>query len=179
MQGTPATWRLLLESGWDGNRKLKVFCGGEALKRSLADALLSRAGEVWNFYGPTETTIWSTAWKVAPNETVAIGRPLANTRLYILDPLQRPLPVGAVGEICLGGEGLARGYLNLPELTVEKFIIDPFARVRGERLYRTGDLGHFRPDGTVECLGRSDHQVKIRGFRIELGEVETAFVRLL
>ncbi len=174
MQGTPATWRLLLESGWRGNRKLKVFCGGEALKRTLADDLLGRAGEVWNFYGPTETTIWSTAWKVAPGEPIAIGRPLANTRLYILDALQRAIPAGAVGEICLGGDGLALGYLERPELTAEKFIPDPFARAAGARLYRTGDLGRFRPDGTVECLGRIDHQVKIRGFRIELGEVEAA-----
>lgn len=172
MQGTPATWRLLIESGWRGDRKLKVFCGGETLKRTLADELLTRAGEVWNFYGPTETTIWSTCWKVAPEEPIAIGRPLANTRLYLLHPFGQPVPVGTVGELYLGGDGLARGYLNRPELTAERFVNNPFASEPGRLLYRTGDLARYRPDGTVECLGRIDHQVKIRGFRIELGEIE-------
>lgn len=173
MQATPATWRLLLEAGWAGNKNLKIFCGGEALKRSLADELLSHAKEVWNFYGPTETTIWSTAWKVAREGPILIGRPLANTQLHILDPHQNLVPLGAAGELHIGGEGLARGYLNRPELTLERFVANPFVKEGADRLYKTGDLARRMPDGQVECLGRMDHQVKIRGFRIELGEVET------
>jgi amino acid adenylation domain-containing protein len=173
MQATPATWRLLIETEWKGDQRLKIFCGGEALKRELADELLSRALEVWNFYGPTETTIWSSAWRVVPGESVLIGRPLANTRFYILDPELRPVPTGAIGELHIGGVGLARGYLHRSELTAEKFIADPFSQNQSARLYKTGDLARFLPDGNVECLGRIDHQVKIRGFRVETGEVET------
>lgn len=172
MQATPATWRLLLESGWNGSSDLKIICGGEALKAALAAELLAHSAEVWNFYGPTETTIWSTAAKVAQDDLVTIGHPLANTQLYILDSLLRPVPVGAVGELHIGGDGLARGYLNRPELTAEKFVANPF--VSGARIYKTGDLARFLPDGSVECLGRVDHQVKVRGFRIEPGEIENA-----
>jgi amino acid adenylation domain-containing protein len=173
MQATPATWRLLLEAGWTGNKDLKIFCGGEALKRELADTLLSYGKEVWNFYGPTETTIWSTAWQVTPGEIISIGSPLANTQLFILDNHLRPVPVGTAGELYISGAGIARGYLKRDELTVERFIPNPFAKAAEGRLYRTGDLARYLPDGSVECLGRVDHQVKIRGFRIELGEVET------
>jgi amino acid adenylation domain-containing protein len=170
MQATPATWRLLMEAGWRGTPDLTIFCGGEALKRDLADALSARGKHVWNFYGPTETTIWSTAWKVAPGEPISIGRPLANTRLYILDAARRPVPIGTAGELYIGGAGLARGYFNRQELTAEKFVTDGRNQ---ERLYETGDLARYLPDGTVECLGRVDHQVKVRGFRIELGEIES------
>jgi amino acid adenylation domain-containing protein len=173
MQATPSTWKLLIESGWQGRKQLKVFCGGEALTRSLADELLNRVREVWNFYGPTETTIWSTAGKVQPGTSISIGRPLANTQLYILDPRLNLLPVGAIGELHIGGDGVALGYLNRPELTAQRFIRDPFSNDPSRRLYKTGDLARYLPDGQVECLGRIDHQVKIRGFRIELGEVET------
>lgn len=173
MQGTPATWRLLLESGWQGKNSLRVLCGGEALKRELADELLSHTREVWNFYGPTETTIWSTAWKVEREVPVSIGRPLANTQLYILDQHLRPVPVGVTGELHIGGDGVARGYLNLPELTRQKFLADPFSANPDSRMYKTGDLARFLPDGRVECLGRIDQQVKVRGFRIEPGEIET------
>jgi amino acid adenylation domain-containing protein len=173
MQATPATWRLLIESGWPGNRNLKIFCGGEALSRSLADALLERGREVWNFYGPTETTIWSTVWKAQPDEAVLIGRPLANTCCYILDANMRPVPVGVAGELFIGGAGVARGYRSRAELTAEKFIPNPFTSAGGERLYKTGDLARYLPDGQMECLGRIDQQVKIRGFRIEPGEVES------
>ena len=162
MQATPTTWRLLIESGWEGGKDLRILCGGEALSRSLADALLDRVGVVWNFYGPTETTIWSTAWKVVPDVPIAIGRPLANTQLYILDSQLQPVPVGVTGDLHIGGHGLARGYLDRPELTAEKFIINPFGKSRQRRLYKTGDLARYRPDGTVECLGRMDHQVKVR-----------------
>jgi amino acid adenylation domain-containing protein len=172
MQATPATWRLLIESGWTGDKRLRVFCGGEALKRSLADELLARAGEVWNVYGPTETTIWSTAWKVVPGVPISIGRPLANTRLYILDERGRPVPIGTAGELHIAGDGVARGYLGLPELTAQRFVVEPFHSDPAARMYKTGDLARYLPDGNVECLGRTDHQVKVRGFRIELGEVE-------
>ncbi len=177
MQGTPTIWRLLIESGWTGNQELRILCGGEALSRTLADALLSRADEVWNFYGPTETTIWSTAWKVIPDAPIAIGRPLANTQLYILDNQLQPVPVGVAGELHIGGDGLARGYLGRPELTTAKFIANPFSQDHESRLYKTGDWARYQPDGTVQCLGRIDQQVKIRGFRIELGEIETALRR--
>lgn len=172
MQATPATWRLLLENGWSGNQNLKIFCGGEALTRALADQLLPRAQEVWNLYGPTETTIWSGVWKVEPDKPVSIGRPVANTQFYILDKNLQATPICVAGELHIGGDGLARGYFKRPELTAEKFIENPF--VKGQRIYKTGDLARFLPDGTVECLGRTDHQVKVRGFRIELGDIESA-----
>lgn len=174
MQGTPATWRLMIDAGWSGKKDLKVFCGGEALPPNLAEELIVRSQAVWNFYGPTETTIWSTAWKVMSGEPICIGRPLANTQAYILDSSSRPVPVGVVGELYLGGAGVARGYLGRPDLTAERFVPNPFSPDAGARLYRTGDLARYLPDGRIECLGRVDYQVKIRGFRIELGEIETA-----
>lgn len=173
LQGTPATWRLLLESGWTGSKSLTGFCGGEALKRSLADDLLLRVAALWNFYGPTETTIWSTAWKVLPSEPISIGRPLGNTQVYVLDEVLLPLPVGTVGELHIGGDGVARGYLGQPELTAQKFVSVCLPGQRERRVYKTGDLARFMPDGSLQCLGRVDHQVKVRGFRIELGEIES------
>ena len=174
MQATPATWRLLFESGWRGNRKLKVLVGGEALPAELAQELVSRCGPVWNMYGPTETTIWSSVYRVQGDEgrILPIGRPIANTSFYILDPEQQPVAIGCEGELYIGGEGLARGYFERPELTAEKFVADPFRNRPQARMYRTGDLARHREDGNVEYLGRLDHQVKIRGFRIELGEIE-------
>ncbi len=174
MQATPTTWRLLVESGWNGKKDFRVICGGEAMPQSLGVELTSRVGEVWNFYGPTETTIWSTAWKVEAGATISIGRPLANTQLYILDSQLQPVPVGVAGDLYIGGEGLARGYRGREDLTAEKFIANPFVNDVHARIYNTGDCARYLPDGTVECLGRVDHQVKIRGFRIELGDVETA-----
>jgi amino acid adenylation domain-containing protein len=173
MQATPVTWRLLIEAGWTGGG-LKVFCGGEALSRELARQLMRRSTSVWNLYGPTETTIWSSVFQVTDSikATVPIGRPIANTQMYILDSQQRPVPAEDIGELCIGGDGLARGYLNRPELTSQKFIPNPFRP--GSRLYRTGDLARYLSSGDIEFLGRSDHQVKIRGFRVELGEVEAA-----
>jgi amino acid adenylation domain-containing protein len=171
MQATPVTWNALLQSGWAGKKDLKVLCGGEAMSQQLADALTANCAEVWNMYGPTETTIWSTISRVKADEPISIGRPIANTEIYILDSALKPVPVGTDGEIFIGGEGLARGYLNRPELTSDRFIAHPF-KPKG-RLYRTGDLGHFLPDGRIICLGRTDHQVKIRGHRIELGEIES------
>ncbi|MGN6385071.1 MAG: amino acid adenylation domain-containing protein, partial [Verrucomicrobiota bacterium] len=172
LQATPVTWNALVESGWQGKSDLKALCGGEALNPALAQELVSRCGELWNMYGPTETTIWSTIEKVERDQLVTIGRPIANTEILILDADLHPVPVGSPGEIYIGGAGLAKGYLNRAELTREKFIPHPFRQ--NERLYRTGDLGRFLPDGRILCLGRTDNQVKIRGFRIELGEIEAA-----
>ncbi|HWQ90287.1 MAG TPA: amino acid adenylation domain-containing protein, partial [Clostridia bacterium] len=169
MQATPALWQLLIEAGWQGSADLKIIVGGDVLKPHLAAQLLDRCASAWNFYGPTETTIWSTAWKVQRSSPVLIGRPLANTQVYILNDRLQPVPTGSPGELYIGGDGLARGYLNRPALTAEKFIAGPF----GSRLYRTGDLARFLPEGDIELLGRLDQQVKIRGFRIEPGEIET------
>jgi amino acid adenylation domain-containing protein len=173
MHATASTWRLLLESGWPGDKGLKVLAGGEALPWALAQQLLDRSAEVWNLYGPTETAVYSTIHRVEPADgAVLVGRPIANTQVYLLDRHNRPVPVGVPGEVCIGGAGVSRGYLNRPELTAEKYVPDPFGSEAGSRLYRTGDLGRYRPDGTLECLGRIDHQVKVRGHRIELGEIE-------
>ncbi|HSG41069.1 MAG TPA: amino acid adenylation domain-containing protein, partial [Thermoanaerobaculia bacterium] len=176
IQATPATWRLLVESGWRGDRRLKVLCGGEALPDALAAQLLERAGEVWNLYGPTETTIWSTVQQILPSRRPTLGRPIANTQVYVLEPSGQPAPAGVPGELLIGGEGLARGYFGRPDLTAERFVPDPF-RGGGARLYRTGDLARFRADGELEFLGRIDFQVKVRGYRIELGEIETVLGR--
>jgi amino acid adenylation domain-containing protein len=169
MQATPATWRMLFESGWKGDRRLKALCGGEAMDPNLAARLVRTCGSVWNMYGPTETTIWSSTEQIQSNE-ITIGRPIANTRMYVLDRHQRPVPRGVVGDLWIGGEGVARGYLHRPELTQERFVTDPF--FEGTRMFRTGDLARYLPDGRLECLGRLDNQVKIRGYRIELGEIE-------
>ncbi|MDZ7994279.1 MAG: non-ribosomal peptide synthetase [Nostoc sp. EfeVER01] len=171
MQATPATWRMLLDAGWEGNSQLKILCGGEALPQSLARQLCQRCSQIWNLYGPTETTIWSTIYQISDSEkTVSIGRPLANTQIYILDKYLQPVPVGISGEIYIGGVGLARGYFNQPELTKEKFITNPFNPKT--LLYKTGDLARYLPNGEIEYLERIDYQVKLRGFRIELGEIE-------
>jgi amino acid adenylation domain-containing protein len=173
MQATPATWRLLMAAGWRGGSHFKILCGGEAMSRDLAESLLERAGSVWNMYGPTETTIWSTCWRVErPTEGVFIGRPIANTQVHVLDELMQPCPIGVPGELWIGGEGVAAGYLNRPELTAERFVTDPFTDRVDARIYRTGDLARWRASGNLECLGRTDFQVKVRGFRIELGEIE-------
>ena len=170
LQATPATWRLLLEAGWQGQPTLKMLCGGEALPRALADRLLDKGAALWNVYGPTETTIWSSAWRVEAGETpISIGRPIANTQFYVLDKRLRAVPVGVIGELYIGGSGLARGYRHRAALTAERFIPDPFGTTPGRRLYWSGDLARWRADGTLECLGRVDHQVKIRGYRVELG----------
>ena len=174
VQATPATFQLLIDSGWSGDRRLKVVCGGEALMPSLAAALTERAASVWNLYGPTETTIWSTMDRVEPGAAITIGRPIANTEVYVLDAHRQLVPVGVPGELYIGGAGLARGYLRREGLTAEQFVPHPFTDEPGGRLYRTGDLVRWRLDGRIDYLGRADHQVKLRGFRIELGEIETA-----
>jgi amino acid adenylation domain-containing protein len=176
MQATPATWRALISAGWTGSKGLKILCGGEAFPRDLAEQLLSRCAELWNMYGPTETTIWSTVHKVTTaNGPVPIGHPIVNTQVVILDSFGDLAPPSAVGELYIGGAGLARGYLGRDELTRERFVEN--SAFRGGRLYRTGDFARWLPDKTLECLGRVDNQVKIRGFRIELGEVEAMLSR--
>jgi amino acid adenylation domain-containing protein len=173
LQATPATWRLLLESGWSGRADLKAMSGGEALPRDLADALLKRTAELWNVYGPTETTIWSTVSHVRDSSgPIPIGHPIANTRAYVLEPSGQPAPIGVAGELCIAGDGVARGYRNRPELTAAKFVTMTLPNGRTERVYRTGDLARYRADGELEFIGRRDNQVKIRGFRVELGEIE-------
>ncbi|MGX9744826.1 non-ribosomal peptide synthase/polyketide synthase [Ralstonia pseudosolanacearum] len=181
MQATPSTWRLLLESGWSGRPGLKALCGGEALPGELAGRLRTRVGRLWNVYGPTETTIWSSAREVdatdAGQGVVPIGRPIANTQIYVLDAYRQLVPLGVTGEIYIGGAGVARGYLNRPELTAERFVENPFHGEGRERMYRTGDLGRWLPDGSLEYQGRADAQVKLRGFRIELGEIEARLLQ--
>jgi amino acid adenylation domain-containing protein len=178
MQATPATWRMLLENGWAGSQRMKLLCGGEAMSRDLAAALLPRGESVWNLYGPTETTVWSTLHRVDGSETVVpVGRPIANTQVYVLDRDLSPVPVGVSGELYIGGAGVARGYLDRPALTAERFVPDPFGPLPGARLYRTGDLVRYRLDGSLLFLSRLDHQVKLRGFRIELGEIEAVLAQ--
>ncbi len=182
MQATPATWRLLLSAGWKSSNHLKIFIGGEALPQELAHQLLNKGKTIWNLYGPTETTIWSSVFQVGVQEAIqtkgeSIGRPIANTQIYLLDQYLQAVPIGVSGELHIGGAGLARGYLNRPELTAEKFIQNPFSDDSDARLYKTGDLARYLPDGNIEYLGRLDHQVKLRGFRIELGEIEAVLVQ--
>ncbi|MGH9945854.1 MAG: amino acid adenylation domain-containing protein, partial [Pyrinomonadaceae bacterium] len=177
MQATPATWRLLLEAGWNGNDAFKILCGGEALPRDLANELIGRCGSLWNMYGPTETTIWSSISNITSTDgPVFLGEPIANTQLYVLNDDMEPLPIGVAGELHIGGDGLARGYFNQPEMTAAKFVQDPFALDGKAKIYKTGDLVRRREDGNIEFLGRIDHQVKVRGYRIELGEIESALL---
>jgi amino acid adenylation domain-containing protein len=177
MQATPVTWRLLLESGWNGIPGFKILCGGEAVPRELATRLLNTGAEVWNLYGPTETTIWSTVHRIdSRHGSVPIGKPIANTQIYILDDRRQLTPRGVPGELYIGGDGLAKGYLHRRELTAERFVPNPIESAG--KLYRTGDVARWLPDGNLEYIGRADHQVKLRGFRIELGEIETSIEQL-
>ncbi|MDX2504358.1 MAG: amino acid adenylation domain-containing protein, partial [Gammaproteobacteria bacterium] len=169
MQATPSTWRLLLDAGWQGNKSMKLLCGGEAFPLDLAKDLVGKVSSVWNMYGPTETTIWSTCHQIKPSENIiSIGKPIANTQVYTLNDAYQLMPIGVQGELYIGGEGVVRGYLNNTALTQDRFI-----NIRGKRLYRTGDLAKLHSNGLIECLGRVDNQVKLRGFRIELGEIES------
>lgn len=174
LQATPATWQLLLESGWRPGGRLKMLCGGEALPRALANQLLVGGGELWNMYGPTETTVWSSTCRVEAGEgAVLVGPAIANTELLVLDEERQLCPVGVPGELAIGGEGLAVGYFRDAAKTADRFIAHPYGRQAGERIYMTGDLVRMLPNGYFEFLGRLDNQVKIRGFRIELGEIES------
>lgn len=175
MQATPATWRLMLESDWSGASHLKVITGGEALAVDLAQALIARVGSLWNQYGPTETTIYSTASEIVPAiSRVTIGRPIANTTIYIMDEQAQLLPIGTPGELVIGGAGVGSGYRGLPDLNAKSFIPDPFETSANGKLYRTGDVARWLSSGEIEYIGRADNQVKLRGFRVELGEIESA-----
>ncbi|MEJ8826096.1 amino acid adenylation domain-containing protein [Variovorax humicola] len=177
MQATPATWRMLIDAGWNGSPSFKALVGGESLSPHIAQQILARAGELWNLYGPTETTVWSTCWKVPPApQTISIGRPIANTRIHVLDAQGSRCPTGVSGEIFIGGDGVTLGYLHRPELSAERFIPDPFSDDPRARLYKTGDRGRWRHDGLLEHQGRLDFQVKVRGHRIELGEIESCLL---
>lgn len=173
MQATPSTWQMMLDSGWKKPMLIKVLSGGEAITKDLAEQLLSLSAELWNMYGPTETTIWSTVKRIMPKqETLTIGKAIQNTQIFIINDENKPLAVNEVGEICIGGDGVALGYLNRKELTDEKFT-SHFDNKTNGKLYKTGDLGKILSNGEVVCLGRIDQQIKIRGHRIELGEIET------
>ena len=173
-QATPITWRLLVSSGWEGKRDLKVITGGEALPRDLANQMLPLVAELWNCYGPTETTIWSGALRIQSEEgVVPIGPPISNTRFYVLDESGRLLPPGVPGELYIGGIGVGAGYLDRPQLTAQRFLPDPFAPLPSARMFRTGDLVRLINGNEFEFFGRLDQQVKLRGYRIELGEIES------
>ncbi|MFE0043489.1 non-ribosomal peptide synthetase [Streptomyces albireticuli] len=176
MQATPSTWRMLLDAGWRGGPRFRALAGGEALPAELAQRLLATGVTLWNMYGPTETTIWSSVARVG-DDRISLGEPIANTEFHVMDAEGRLVPFGVPGELCVGGAGLARGYLGRPELTAERFFPQPFPSDLGDRLYRTGDLVRRRPDGGIEFLGRLDHQVKLRGYRVELGEIESVLER--
>ena len=175
LQATPSLWNILLTSGWKGKKDLRAFCGGEALTKNLVRKILPKVAEFWNCYGPTETTVYSTIIRVTdPDAPILVGRPLNNTRIYILDKNNKQLPPGMTGEVCIGGLGVTKGYNDLPELTAEKFI--PFENE--QVIYKTGDLGRFLTDGNIELFGRIDNQIKLRGFRIEPGEIESHLLQL-
>ena len=170
MQATPATWRMLLDAGWANPRQIRMLVGGEALPKDLAKALLATGAPLWNLYGPTEVTIWATVANIAlDDDTITIGRPIANYDAFVLDASLRPVAIGGVGDLYLGGRGVARGYLHAEQLTAERFVASPFGRI-----YKTGDRARLRNDGRLEFLGRTDHQVKLHGFRIELEDIEVA-----
>ena len=177
LQATPATWRMMIQAGWNGNADLKVLCGGEPMPQDLVRPLLERCGELWNMYGPTETTVWSAAYQIKnADDPILIGQPIGNTQIYILDKNGNEVPVGCEGEIFIGGAGVTLGYRNQPEMTAERFVENryrnPFTNYVSDALYKTGDLGRYRFDGNIQFLRRNDKQVKVRGFRIELEEIQ-------
>lgn len=171
MQATPGTWRMLRETGWEGNPRLKILTGAEPVPRALVNDLVGRCASLWTLYGPTETTVWSTVCRLEAGEgPVPIGRAIDNTSLHVVDEALNPVPEGEPGELLIGGEGVALGYHRHPELTAEKFL--PDADRPGRKLYRTGDIVRWK-DGLLEFVSRADQQVKIRGYRVELGEIES------
>lgn len=176
IQATPSFFQKLLDAGWNGGNDLKILCGGDALNSGLAQLLMVHCSELWNMYGPTETTIWSSIKKIRSlKDARSIGKPIRNTEIYILGREGEILPVGSVGSVFIAGEGLAKGYYKDPELTDEKFFLHPGIQ---KKIYDTGDLGKWLENGEIELAGRKDFQVKIRGFRIEIAEVEHAISEL-
>ena len=173
MQATPATWQLLIAQGWSGTAGLRILCGGEQLSQDLATQLVALGEHIWNLYGPTETTVWSTSCELAHGDArVSIGRPITNTQVYLADRLGHLVPIGVAGELSIGGEGVARGYWQRPDITAERFVPNPYSMIPGVRRYKTGDFVRARANGKLEWLARKDHQIKLRGYRIELGEIE-------
>ncbi len=176
MQATPSSWRMLYASGWTGHPDLKILCGGERLTQELADKLCQHSEEVWNLYGPTETTIWSTCARVKGGATPTLGRAIDNTKLLVVDDQLRPLHKGSIGQLLIGGAGVSLGYVSDVELTSDRFITLPHS---GDlRWYQTGDLVRTDADGALEFIGRSDEQLKVRGGRVEPGEIEEAIRKL-
>lgn len=175
VQSTPSGWRLLMKAEWNGAPDIVAIAGGETMPADLTRWLLSRVRRVWNGYGPTETTVYSSMAQLTDGGPITIGTPVANTRIHVLDSAGRVAPIGVPGEICIGGDGVTRGYHGRPELTAERFVPDPC--VAGRIIYHTGDYGRWRADGRLEHLGRIDGQVKLRGYRIETGEIEAALAR--
>jgi len=169
---TPTTWRFLVDAGGLGRRGATALSGAERLPPDLAEVLIQSHDSAWNLYGPTESTVYSHAERLRPGSDVSLGQPVANARVYLVDDALQEVPIGAIGEICIGGPGVSRGYLRRPELTADRFVPDPLSSHPGSRLYRTGDLARYRLDGSLEFVGRRDGQVKLRGQRIELGEIE-------
>lgn len=170
MQATPATWSLLFKVGWENTFDTKILCGGEPLTKSLKEHFTNYSSEAWNMFGPTETTIWSSIKRIEKDKPITIGKPIANTELFVLDDKMNRVHAGIKGELYISGHGLALGYLNKPELTEQRFKDNPF----GEgKIYKTGDAARWTEDGEVEYLGRIDNQVKLNGYRIELEEIET------
>lgn len=177
MQATPVTWKIMLAAGWEDRLDFVIFCCGEALSMDLAMKLVQRCRSLYNYYGPTETTIYSTGTHISADDTIiTIGKPVANTEVYILDEHLQLLPAGEAGEVYIGGDGVARGYMNMPEFTAEKFIKDPFSSEKDQTLFRTGDIGKWTEDGNIYLMGRADQQIKIRGYRIEPGEIEACLL---
>jgi acyl-coenzyme A synthetase/AMP-(fatty) acid ligase len=174
VQSTPSGWRLLMQAQWRGDPSIVAIAGGEPVPSDLARWLGERVRQVWNGYGPTETTVYSSIGPLTEGDAITVGTPVANTGIYVIDAAGNIAPVGAIGEICIGGDGVTRGYHRRPELTAEKFVPDPF--VEGRVMYRTGDYGRWRADGRLDHLGRIDGQIKLRGYRIETGEIEAAMV---
>ncbi len=179
LQATPTLWQMLVEAGMGKTMRLKKLCGGEPLPKDLARTLVRMEGELWNMYGPTETTIWSSVERVLDNDTpITIGHPIANTQLYILDQDGRIAPVGVTGELHIGGDGLAQGYFDRPDLTDAAFVQRDIGTGEVQRLYKTGDVGRRLTDGSLQLLGRRDNQIKLRGFRIELGDIEAVISKV-
>ena len=179
MWGTPTIWQILLDSGWENPLPIKALIGGETVPKALSLQLIEKCTEVWNIYGPTETTVCCILTKIlATDNPITIGKPIANTQIYLLDDYGNPVPNGSVGEIAIGGQGVTKGYLGQETLTNERFVTDTFAVNGQSKMYLSGDLGKLLPNGQIECLGRKDAQVKVRGHRIELGEIEHALAKL-